>query len=622
MSFKMTETNLKKIPFFKLLNLQAVTSVNDSSKIFRNHLLVLPDQKSDLVYKNNSIKTGYENFCIKKGTLKLYPFKDFDFIGKHVVCQKCCQKFASKFSYKAHVGTGICVRTYNGPNLIYLKYKNRNYRQVRKKNKKKFEEDFHGHDIKKNLLNPEMLNTLQTRNKCYSDITHQRNKVKEKPIDNSDKSNGEPSVKKPRGRPRKNIINNNDAELKKRGRPKKFNAVAVDSLSQNDNSLSQNDNSLSQNDNSLSQNDNSSSSSPELDESEETNKIVHCSNCIADDALNNNVNDHGKLKSLTCKMETLCKKFWKIFKNEYKPKDVDINEYQYPTKHKTQCDEEKKDDLPAEEKDILYKIEELENNIKLLSNQFQGSDEYSNDELNLMLTKISDIRNEIKQNKLKKTDVKESIPDEGKENILHTLKKKENETEIEMNNIDFDKNEKCIGLWLTNSNTVSSTITIKMNDGCKSINCTNVDNFKKESTSQDTYGNNLKTLTTDKTPNKTPNITNSFNNHLNDLGLNYIYNPILNCRNCSKNFTSIAEWKLHRSEHLVKLNKSFLCKICGLKFKMYKNFIKHINIHKKTEQKKLYYDKKNVKNLVCKICNRQYNYLRSYYAHIKTHIDE
>lgn len=577
-------------------------------QIFRNHLLVLPDQKSDLLYKNNSIKTGYENFCIKKGTLKLFPFKDFDFIGKHVVCQKCCQRFASKLSYKAHVGTGICVRTYNGPNLIYLKYKNRNYRQVRKKNKKKFEEDFHGHDIKKNLLNPEMLNTLQTRNKCYSDITHQRNKVKEKPIDNSDKSNGEPPVKKPRGRPRKNIINNNDVELKKRGRPKKFNAVAVDSLSQNDNSSSQNDN--------------SSSSNLELDDPEESKKIIHCTNCRADDALNNNVNDHGKLKSLTYKMETLSKKFWKIFKNEYKPKDIDINEYQYPTKHKTQCNEEKKGDLPVEEKDILYKIEELENNIKLLSNQFQDSDEYSNDELKLMLTKISDMRNEIKQSKLKKTDVKESIPDEGKENIQLTLIKKENETGIEMNNIDFDKNEKCIGLWITNSNTVSSTITIKMNDSCKPINCTNVDNLKKESTSQDIYGNNLKTLTTDKTPNKTPNITNSFNNHLNDLGLNYIYNPILNCRNCSKNFTSIAEWKLHRSEHLVKLNKSFLCKICGLKFKMYKNFIKHINIHKKTEQKKLYYDKKNVKNLVCKICNRQYNYLRSYYAHIKTHIDE
>ncbi|XP_025194386.1 uncharacterized protein LOC112594012 [Melanaphis sacchari] len=592
--FKMTETDLKKIPFFKLLNLEAVTPVNDSSKIYKNHLLVLPGHKTDLMYKNNSIKTGYENFCIKKGTLKLFPFKDFDFIGKHVVCQKCCQKFASKLSYKAHVGTGICVRTYNGPNLIYLKYKNRNYRQVRKKNKRKFEEDFHGHDIKKNLLNPEMLNTLQTRNKCYSDITHQRNKVKEKSINDSDKNNDEPSVKKPRGRPRKNIVND-DNELKKRGRPKKFDAAAVDSSSQNDNS---------------------SSSNMEMDESEEPKKYSYCR---ADDAFNNNINDHGKLKSLSLKMKILSKKFWKIFKNECKPKDVDINEYQYPTKHKTQCNEEKKGDLQAEEKEIFLKIEELENDIKLLSKQFQGKNEYSsNDELKLMLTKISDMRNEIKQCKLKKTDVKESIPDEGKENIQHTLKKKENEeTDIEMDSIDFDKNEKCVGLWLTNSNTVSSTKTIKMNDGCKSINCTNVDNLKKESTSQDSFGDNLKTLNVDKTPNITSSV-----NHLNDLGINYIYNPILNCRNCSKNFTSIAEWKLHRSEHLVKLNKSFLCKICGLKFKMYKNFTKHVNIHKKTEQKKLYYDKKNVKNLICKICNRQYNYLRSYYAHIKTHIDE
>ncbi|XP_015368527.1 PREDICTED: uncharacterized protein LOC107164995 [Diuraphis noxia] len=561
----------------------------------RNNLLVLPRHNADLVCKNNSIKTGYENFCIKKGPLKLLPFKDFDFIGKHVVCQKCCQKFASKFSYKAHVGTGICVRTYNGPNLIYLKYKNRNYRQVRKKNKKKSEEDFHGHDIKKNLLNPEMLNTLQTRNKVYSDIIHQRNKVKEKPLNNSDKNNDEPSVKKPRGRPKKNIIVNDvKTNLKKRGRPKKLNSVTVDTLSQNDNS---------------------SSSNLEIDESEKPKKL---NNCSLDDAFNNNVNEGGKLQSLSSKMKYLSTKFWKLFNTEYKPKDIDINNYQYPSKHQIQYNEEKKGELSAEEKEIFLKIEELEYDIKFLCKQFQGKKEYPyNDELKLMLTKISEKRDEIKQSKLKKTDMKGSIPDEGKENIQRTLKMNENETEIEMNNIDFDKNDKCIGIWINNSNTVSPALTIKMNGGCKSINRTNVDNFKKESTSQDSFEDNLKTLTVE----KTSNINDSVKNHLNDLGLNYIYNPVLNCKKCRKKFTSIAEWKLHRSEHLVKLNTIFLCKVCGLKFKMYKNFIKHVNIHKKAEQKKSY-DKKNLKNLVCKICNRQYDYLRSYYAHIKTHVDE
>ncbi|XP_016659890.1 general transcriptional corepressor trfA isoform X3 [Acyrthosiphon pisum] len=588
---KMTETDLKKIPFFKLLNLEAITPENDSSTIFKNHLLAFPRNNADLVCKNNNIKTGYENFCIKKGTLKLFPFKDFDFIGKHVVCQKCCQKFASKLSYKAHVGTGICVRTYNGPNLIYLKYKNRNYRQVRKKNKRKSEEDFHGHDIKKNLLNPEMLNTLQTRNKVYSDITHQRNKVKEKPMNNSDKNNDEPSVKKPRGRPKKNIISNNvEINLKKRGRPKKLNAVTVDSSSQNDNS---------------------SSSNLDIDESE---KPKNLNNCSLDDAFNNNINEDGKLQSLSSKMKYLSTKFWKLFKKECIQKGVDINKYQNPTKHQTQYNEEKKGDLSAEEKEIFLKIEELEYDFKFLSKQFQGKKEYPfNDEIKLILTKISEKRGEIKQSKLKKTDMKGSIPDEGKENIQHTLQKNDNETEIDINNINFDKNEKCIGIWINNSNTVSPTITIKMNDGCKSINRTNVDHFKKESTNQDS----LKTFTVDKTPNN----TNSVKNHLNDLGLNYMYNPILNCRKCRKKFTSIAEWKLHRSEHLVKLNKIFLCKVCGLKFKVYKNFTKHLNIHKKTEQKKSY-DKKNLKNLVCKICNKQYDYLRSYYAHIKTHADE
>jgi len=211
----MSDMDLNKISFFGILDLQPITS--DSSNISENHISILSHQYKDLFKKNNNVKTGYEDTCIKKGAVKYLPFKDFDFIGKNVVCQKCCQKFASRMSYRAHIGTSICIRTYNGPNLVYLKYKNRNSRRLRKKNKNKLIDDLH-HDIKKNLLNPEMLNTLQTRNNCYSDIVHQRIKVKGKHSNNSNKKkNDYSSVKKPRGRPRKNI----DIEPKKRGRPKK-----------------------------------------------------------------------------------------------------------------------------------------------------------------------------------------------------------------------------------------------------------------------------------------------------------------------------------------------------------------------------------------------------------------
>ncbi|XP_008187073.1 uncharacterized protein LOC100571368 [Acyrthosiphon pisum] len=564
----MTETELTKNQFFKLLNLEAINPENDSSMIFRNHLLVKPCHDAYLAYKNNNIKTGYENFCVEKGTLKLFPFKDFDFIGKLVVCQKCCQKFASLFSYKAHAGTDICVRTDNGPNLIYLKYKNRNSRQVRKKNKRKPKENVDGHEIERKLSNPEILNTLQTRKKVYSDnIIQKQNKVKEKVTNYSYEYNDEPSVKKRRGRPKKDINRNNlEVNLKKRGRPKKLNAVIFDSSNQNENS---------------------SSSKIEITES--------------------------------FNMKYLLEKFWKLFSKEFKPKLVDINKHQYPTKHKNQYKKEKKGDLSAEENEIFLKIEELEYDFEFLFKQFKGKKEYPfNDELELILTKICKKRDEIKQSLLKKTDMKISIPDKGKENIKHTLKKNKSETEIEMNNKDFDKNEKCIGgIWINNTNTVSPTITMKMNDGCTFMNHINEDNLKNESTSQDIFEDNLKTLRVD----KTPNITNSVKNHLNDLDLNYIINPTLNCKKCRKKFTSIAECKLHRSEHLVKISTSFLCSVCGLRFKIYKNFRKHINIHKK-KGNKISSINKSFKNLVCKICNKQYDYLRSYYAHIKTHVNK
>lgn len=76
--------------------------------------------------KDINTKTGgYENFRIIKGNLKLLPFKDFYFIDKKFVCQKCFQTFALSGSYAVRVGAYECVRTYNGKNLVYLKYKNK-----------------------------------------------------------------------------------------------------------------------------------------------------------------------------------------------------------------------------------------------------------------------------------------------------------------------------------------------------------------------------------------------------------------------------------------------------------------------------------------------------------------
>lgn len=75
--------------------------------------------------KNNNVKTGYEKFYIKKGTTKLYPFIDFDFVGKHFVCQKCFNTFPSKIAYKDHIGTSICVKNKTYKNLTYLEEKNK-----------------------------------------------------------------------------------------------------------------------------------------------------------------------------------------------------------------------------------------------------------------------------------------------------------------------------------------------------------------------------------------------------------------------------------------------------------------------------------------------------------------
>lgn len=552
--------------FFQILDRKSILSSNEC-----------------LLDKNNNIKTGYENFCIKKGTLKLYPFKDFDFIGKNVVCQKCCQKFASKLSYKAHVGTSICIRTYNGPNLVYLKYKNKNCKRINKKNKNKPVEKQNAHDIKKNLLNPEMLNTLQTRNNCYSDAVLQRNTVKEKQKNGSNK-NYDPSVKKPRGRPRKNIEKDTEPGPKKRGRPKKSNSMTVDSSSQNDNS---------------------SDNNPENNESEL--KIERIS--IVNNA------ETGKLQYFSSKMKVLTDRFWKLIDTVW-TQEKDTNVYQNHIEHHDKIqfikEEKKKVESSVREKEIIRNIEVLENDLKFLSKQFKDESDYCyTEELELMLSKLNEKRNEYNQSKQKKTEINNgSTTGKGKENIQCIIVN-EDESEKIVNKIDFSNSE-TNGIWVTNDNStiINPTISIKLNN-----DCVGVDNLNEELTNEDNLEDNLETSLTEDV---TLNCMNSVKNHLNNFDFNHRYGSTLTCTICSRHFESIVEWKMHHYEHLDMMKKKFLCKLCGLKFKMYKNFVKHVNIHVEKERN-CTPDNKHSRLFMCKICNRQYNHLVSYFAHIRIH---
>ncbi|XP_050528319.1 uncharacterized protein LOC126898384 [Daktulosphaira vitifoliae] len=133
-----------------VLGLRSVNQPDISQKI----ILTPTGPFKDLFEKNNSIKTGYENFFLKKGLIKLFPNKDFDIVNKNIVCLKCYQQFPSKKIYRDHVGTIKCSIIPVEPNPIYLKYKYKPGRRKRLPNS--------------NFIDPEMLFTLQTRNKTYS----------------------------------------------------------------------------------------------------------------------------------------------------------------------------------------------------------------------------------------------------------------------------------------------------------------------------------------------------------------------------------------------------------------------------------------------------------------------
>ncbi|XP_050433417.1 uncharacterized protein LOC126841134 isoform X2 [Adelges cooleyi] len=407
----MTEKDLNKFQFLRLLSLQAITPSppNDTLKI----CFASTNPFVDLSDKNNSIKTGYEDFQITKGSLKLYPVRDFDFIGKHVVCQKCCQKFASKLSYRAHVNTDICTRTYNGPNLIYLNYKFKHGRQRRKKNSKsRFLEELNGHHLKKNLLNPEMLNTLQTRNNCYSDIVPTRVKGKHKITTTTNTTptttmnTSEPPMKKPRGRPRKIV---EEKLVRKRGRPKK-----------------------------IIQTENSNSSNVNVNTTSMKTEVS-----TADDAYNNNIN--MSKKQLSNKFKIVANKFWSLVGKELRI-DNDIGGHQWIDGYLnvSQCDKKEKVYVsPPKEKNLLASIDQLENEINQLIKQVKNVDEPGlKGKLDLMLKKINESRN----NKKEVAEISNGlVMNKGKENIHHKHRVKEEMTETNRN-LELWKNEKTSGI--------------------------------------------------------------------------------------------------------------------------------------------------------------------------------
>lgn len=541
-------------------------------------MATIPRYCKILSNRNNNITTGYENFSIKKGTVKLFPLKDFDFIGKHVVCQKCCQTFASKMSFRAHVGTSVCVRNYNGPNLVYLNYKNRSFRRIRKK-REKLVEDL-PHDMKKNLLNPEMLNTLQTRNNCYSDIVHQRNKVKEKQRNGFYKTD-DSSEKKPRGRPKK-TINLKPKKPKKRGRPKKLN-----------NSI-QKDNNVESNET----------------QSKESSSVSICS---TDDAYNNNINETSHIKELFSRLKFMVEQSWKLVNTEWN-QTKDTNGHQCPDKHNDQLlrnTEDKEAILSKREKNKLRIIELVKIDLRSMAKKIQEINELSlkkefKDDLELLLSKLNEKQTEYmcRQSKPKNTDMNNEITaDEGKEN-LHCI----NETDNETDSTDIDSETYSDHELQNVKDSIERYLKHKENILSR-LECI----IRKKSEDELRVNNSF--ISKDNSE-KSDDITNLSDNHLNDVD-----ERLLICRICNSNFASIAEWKMHNSEHIAKKSNNFLCKICGHRFKMYKNYIKHISDHGVVDQEpKINGDKKYSKKLTCASCGRQYNYLKSYFAHVKTHI--
>lgn len=347
-------------------------------------------------------------------------------------------------SYCAHVGTDICIRTYNGPNLVYLKYKKKSRMLNQLKNNFNSSKYLHSQDINKFISNPELLCTLQTRNNCYPDSILEYRKIKKEKIDSNKKY--EFPVKKCRGRPRKTI----EVEPKKRGRPKKSNTITGSlNPSQNDKSL----------------NYNPKTNKIKIEPSFETKpKLVHI---IPLDAYNCKVDSSEKLKSLSSKMKFLIECAWKII-NCDKEIYLDTSSYQVYFEnfnHQTSnCKEKGK-------KDLYIDTELLESNFKSLIKEYQGwNSYYDKEKLDFILTKLAEKRVEYEINKQKMTDYSNgSATGNVKENILYVIPKIRDETELNIIKNDFGKKEKCEKLWLNDDHRycVSSTLPLMINNNSK-----------------------------------------------------------------------------------------------------------------------------------------------------------
>lgn len=307
--------------------------------------------------KNNRTITGYENFRIIKDTLELIPFQDFDFAGKHVVCLKCYQQFASKMSYSVHVGTDICVRFLNvhgRRNDVYLKQKKINKKQ--QKNNVSKNRLLSSNISNTNLLNPKKLDALETRNNCYLDSVLERKN------------------KKPRGKSKKNI----EVEPTRRGKPINSSTLSDCNLSPKINKKCLNDKSESNN--------------------ESMFKKPKIASVSSFDAYNNGESEilNSKKKFLTdCAPNIL---------NSDKIKDLDIKSYQNVLKQ-TPSSENAENNLFLDEELIVKNVESPKEDNQSCDQDLQKINRRFTAKIDLISSKRKEkIKIKNKENKDQKTD--------------------------------------------------------------------------------------------------------------------------------------------------------------------------------------------------------------------------
>jgi len=357
--------------------------------------------------------------------------------------------------------------------------------------------------------------------------------------------------------------------------------------------------------NSLIQKDNNVES--DETQSKESSSVSVCS---TDDAYNNNINETPHIKELLSHLKLIVEQSWKLLSTEWN-QTKDTNGHQCPDKHNDQllCNtEDKQAIISKREKNKLRLIELVKIDLRSTIKRIQEMNEISfkkdfKEDLELLLSKLNKKQVEYRQSKSKNTNVNNELTaDKGKEN-MHCINETDNETDSTdgdtetYSDYELQNVEDSIERYLKHKENILSRL----------------EHIVRKKSEDELRVNNSFILKDNSE--KPDDITNSSDNHLNDV------ERLLTCRICNSNFTSIAEWKMHNSEHIAKKSNNFLCKICGHRFKMYKNYIKHISGHGVVDQEpKINRYKKYYKKLTCASCGRHYNYLKSYFAHVKTHI--